>query len=548
MRRQPRHRRPTAPTRRRWAGLAATVAIAGAAGSALGAIGLARVLAAPAAAGASLTGPAGLALLVAGTAAACGLAGLVYSLGFGRDDARHLAGRRAAEMAQTALHDPLTGLPARTLVLDRIGQLLVRTRRSLTAPALLLVDLDDFGRHNDTLGRRGGDELLRAVATRLSGAVRQGDTVGRLGDDEFVVVAECSLAEEGADALVGRITRALGAPFELGCTREAVTATASIGVAVGDRAMPEQLLHDADVALSQAKAAGTQRSASFRAADRTPPPARRLLEADLRRALGRRELSVVYQPVVALPGGRLVGVEAQLCWRHPEHGVLAGADVLPHLEATGLVGSVGSWLLREACGQGARWAALGHPLEVTVRLSPRQLEAEGLVDAVAAALARSGHAHHRLVVELAESSLLEVPNATSSLLGRLRALGVRIAVGEFGAGYTSFAHLRQFPVDIVRVDPSVVRGAARSREAAALLHRLVQLGRRLELETVATGVDGDAERALAEAEGIDAAQGQHVGPPVAAGDLEARLAPEPAAGPPAAAVTAVPWPRLGEGG
>ncbi len=459
-----------------------------------------------------LGSPAALTVLLGGIAASLLVALLVFALATARAEAREAARRHTDELHHLALVDDATGLPRRALVMDRVAQLLVRTRRSLTSPALFLVDLGRLDQVAAELGTTSADELLQTVAGRLSAAVREGDTVGHLGRGELVVVAECSLADEGADAILGRIRATLSRPLDLPGQPRPVRLRARIGMAVGDRALPEQLLHDADLALSQAKATAAGSIGFVRRPDDLGGAGRRQLGEELANALAQSELFLVYTPVVDLQRTRLVGLDARPRWRHPAGGIVAEDALRAHLDATAMTGPVGAWVLREACAQAARWAALGHPLDVAVDLSHHQLD-DDLVDTVAAALSRSGLAQRHLLLDLPESALLEAPNATSALLRRLRSLGVRIALDQFGTGYTSLAYLRQFTFDLLKIDATVVAGAARSEEAAALLRRLVHLGRRLDLPMLATGLDADEARVVALEEGVELGQGRCFGEP-----------------------------------
>ena len=457
--------------------------------------------------GGVLANSGALALLVALIALSVLLGALVYVLGTSRSRAVELVRERTDELRHQALHDALTGLPNRALILDRIDQMLARARRSRLAAAVLFIDLDDFKDINDTLGHHAGDELLAAVGARLAGAVRTGDTVGRLGGDEFVVLAEGTSLSAGVEVVAEKILEVLSTPFQLAGNNLPLHVTASIGIAAGDRARPEELLRDADIALYQAKAAGKQRAVVFAQAMHTAIEHRRQLEVDLHGALDAGQFFLLYQPTIDLRTNAFTGVEALLRWNHPERGVVSPDDFIPELEASGLIVAVGAWVLEEACRQGAVWHAAGYPFSISVNVSGRQLERHRIVDDVRSALEASGLDAGQLILELTETTLMDDVDATITRLGLLKALGVRLAVDDFGTGYSSLAYLRRFPIDVLKIDRSFVSGMADSDESAALVHTLVQLGKVLGLETIAEGVEDDDQRTRLRAEQVDTGQG-----------------------------------------
>ena len=286
--------------------------------------------------------------------------------------------RREQELAVLATHDPLTGLPNRTLILDRLEQMFARAARTQEPVAALFIDLDNFKGINDTLGHGVGDELLRAVAARLDGAIRGADALGRLGGDEFVVISEVLSLGAGPELIAERLLDALKHPFQLGANKETrVTVTASIGIAAGQQMTAEDLLRDADIAMYSAKSEGRCGYAMFEAAMQDRMQDRMELEMDLREALANDEFFLVYQPTVDLSDMSPNGVEALLRWRHPVRGVVQPADFVPMLEDTGLIVEVGAWVLRGACIQGAAWRADGHEIAIGVNVSARQLDSDG---------------------------------------------------------------------------------------------------------------------------------------------------------------------------
>ena len=448
-----------------------------------------------------------LALLLGGILLSLLLGALIVVLDTSRSRALHLVNERTTELRHLALHDSLTGLPNRALILDRIDQMLARSRRSHEPLAALFLDLDDFKDINDTLGHKAGDELLVAVGARLASALREGDTVGRLGGDEFVILVEGASLAAGADVVAQRILDVLENPFEIPSCRTRLTVTASIGVAAGDRQAPEELLRDADIALYRAKTAGKSRAVVFAPSMQLVVDEHRNLAVDLRRAIDTDQFFLLYQPTVDLATGAFTGVEALLRWRHPVRGIVQPDDFVPALESSGLIVPVGQWVLEAACRQGAAWHRQGHTMTVSVNISIRQLERDRIVDDVAGALTSSGLDPSMLILELTETTLMSDVEGTISRLQLMKALGVRLAVDDFGTGYSSLAYLRQFPIDVLKIDRTFVSGISDTKEAAALVHTLVQLGKALGLETIAEGIETDDQRVLLKAENIDGGQG-----------------------------------------
>jgi diguanylate cyclase (GGDEF)-like protein len=435
------------------------------------------------------------------------LGALIYLLGTSRSRAVRLVEARTSELRHLALHDQLTGLPNRALILDRIDQMLARARRSHIPVAALFLDLDDFKDINDTLGHTAGDQLLTGVGARLALTLREEDTVGRLGGDEFVVLVEGASLALGAEVMAQRILDVLATPFDIPGSNVPLSVTASIGLAMGERVTPEELLRDADIALYQAKAAGKRRAVVFSPSMQTAAHDHRNLAVDLRRALDDEEFFLLYQPTVELSTGRFTGVEALLRWRHRERGVIQPNDFIPALESSGLIIPVGQWVIEEACRQGAMWHSRGHRISVSVNISISQLERDRIVDDVHHALSVSGFEPSMLILELTETTLMSDVAATITRLTLLKALGVRLAIDDFGTGYSSLAYLRQFPVDVLKIDRSFVSGIADTNEAAALIHTLVQLGKVLRLETIAEGIETNDQRMRLTAEEVDGGQG-----------------------------------------
>jgi len=448
-----------------------------------------------------------LALLLGGIVLSLLLGTLIFVLGTGRSRALVLVDERTRELHHLALHDSLTGLSNRTLILDRIQLMLARSRREDTPVAVLFIDLDNFKDINDTLGHPAGDQLLSAVGSRLSSAIRQEDSVGRLGGDEFVVLAEGVSLDAGAGVVADRILDVMAPPFEIAASETPLTVTGSIGIAEGQRAAPEELLRDADIALYQAKAAGKNCWVAFDPAMQEAVNDHRHLEVDLSSALEHDQFFLLYQPVIDLRTGAFTGVEALLRWLHPTKGVIQPNDFIPSLESSGLIVPVGQWVLQEACRQGAIWERQGHPISVSVNISAKQLDRDEIVGDVERALSTSGFDANLCILELTETTLMHNVEETVVHLTLLKALGVRLAVDDFGTGYSSMSYLRQFPIDVLKIDRTFVSGIADTAEAAALIHTMVQLGKALRLETVAEGIETDAQREYLAAELVDTGQG-----------------------------------------
>jgi len=443
------------------------------------------------------------------------------------------------QLQHQALHDPLTGLPNRTLIIDRAEQMVARGRRNKVATGALFIDVDNFKDINDTLGHRVGDALLVELAGRLTSLLRDTDTVGRLGGDEFVVLTESpsvvggseeagqsgegSSADTVSTAVAERILEVLREPFALGDNQFLHTVTASIGIATGPRATAEELLRDADVALYEAKAAGKQRYVLFQPQMRQAVESHVELHKDLGLAVGRDEFFLAYQPIFEIDTCAVVGVEALLRWQHPVRGVVMPDEFIPILEESGLILSVGRQVLRRACQQAAAWRKEGHNLSMSVNISPRQLDSPGIVNDITEALEASGLDPHHLVVEITESTLMRDPASTVERISQLKASGVSVAVDDFGTGYSSLAYLRRFPVDILKIDRSFIASMTSSERSSALIHTLVQLGKSLGLDTVAEGIEEQQQLEQLRDEQCDTGQGFLYAKPLSPQELEVFL-------------------------
>jgi len=427
-------------------------------------------------------------------------------------------------LERLATRDPLTGLPNRKLILDRIEQMQMRGRRSGHEGAVLFIDLDRFKDVNDSLGHRVGDDVLRQVAIRFQGALRESDSIGRLGGDEFVVLVDGSGARN-AEVAAGRLLDALVAPFQVhSAARPHLTMSASIGIVSGSYASAEDLLMDADVALYEAKAAGRNRAVRFQPHMRGEFRTRIDLERDLRLALAAGEFFLVYQPVVSLDDGAVQSVEALLRWRRPSGLVVAPDAIIPALEESGLIVEVGAFVLKEACRQTRRWRDAGGPTPVSVNVSPRQFETDTLVDEVRTALTASGLDPTWLILEMTETTLMRDSRESAQRLRALKDLGIRLAIDDFGTGYSSLAYLQQFPVDILKIDRTFLIGSPTTGPSTALMHALIELGDALGLKTVAEGIETVEQLMRLKLEGCHAGQGFYFSRPLEEADAERFLA------------------------
>jgi diguanylate cyclase (GGDEF)-like protein len=432
---------------------------------------------------------------------------MCQSFEFERQRAHEELTRRQEELAFLATHDPLTGLPNRTLILDRVEQMLVRSRRSQAPVAALFIDLDNFKGINDTLGHGAGDELLRAVCARLQGVVRDIDALGRLGGDEFVIVAEGMSLDAGPELIAERLLEALNQPFELKGAENRLTVTASVGIATGDRVSAEELLRDADIAMYRAKWSGKNRYVVFETGMQDAIQTRMEMEMDLRLAYENSEFYLVYQPTFDLQDMSPTGMEALIRWRSPARGIVHPDDFIPLLEETGLIVQVGAWVLQEACRQGAAWHEAGYEIGLAVNVSARQLDTDEFVAMVAEALRDSGFNPRALTLEITETTLMSNAEETAERLARAKELGVRIAIDDFGTGYSSLAYLQRFPVDALKIDRSFIARMGQDPEGETLIRTLVQLGKSLSIETLAEGIEQSSELSLLREEHCDSGQG-----------------------------------------
>lgn len=440
---------------------------------------------------------------------------------------------RTRQMLHSAVHDGLTGLPNRTLFLDRLEQRLVTGRRAQPATAVLFMDLDGLKRVNDTLGHAAGDRVLIEVARRLTGSVRDEDTVARLSGDEFTVLLDAVESEGAAVAAAERLLVALRAPFMIEGRPVSLSASIGLRLARPGRDHADEALRCADLAMYEAKARGGGGVAAFHAGLDARAARRFELEADLRRGLERSEFRLVYQPIVGLPDGRVRGVEALLRWDRGIGELVPPAEFIPLAEESGIIVELGAWVLAEACRAALRLDPRPDGLGVSVNLSARQLLDASLDATVEEVLAESGLPPERLTLEITESVFLADAATTIERVDALRRRGVRVAIDDFGTGYSSLSYLRRLPLDAVKIDRAFIEHLADDTRQRALARAIVELCRSLALETVAEGIETRAQaRCLVEL-GCERAQGYLFGRPVAERDIAARLhdSRPPGAGP-----------------
>ena len=425
------------------------------------------------------------------------------------------AGRRAEYLA---MHDPLTGLPNRVLLLERLEQAIASVSRRRDMAALLLLDLDRFKDVNDTLGHPAGDLLLQQVAVRLSASVREVDTVARIGGDEFSIVLAGIKDAADAQLLSRRLLETFQTPFDLAGHEVLVTVSVGIVLIPIDGSIPDKLLKHADIALYRAKEEGRNTSRFFEPEMDARLQRRKALERELRLALSRDELALYYQPKVSLRTDEVAGTEALVRWQHPERGLVPPGEFIGVAEETGLILQLGEWVLRTACRQAAAWP----DLEVSVNISPAQFRQPDLVQIVRSALADSGLPPHRLELEVTESVLIQQPDAAAKLLDDLKALGVHVAMDDFGTGYSSLSYLQRFHFDKIKIDRSFIWAIGKEPTAKAIVRAVINLADSLGMVTCAEGVETDEQLSALRREGCSEVQGYLFGKPMPATEFARR--------------------------
>jgi diguanylate cyclase (GGDEF)-like protein len=477
----------------------------------------------PSPAGASvLTDGNALALLIVGCLLSALLGVLVFLLGSDRAPGPARSTRTVPrKVPHEDLYDALTGLPNRALMLDRAERMLARAgRQSELLVGALFIDIDWFKDVNEKLGQAAGDQLLTVVTERLESVVRGHDTVGRLGGDEFVVLVEAAARGVRLDSLARRVIEALHKPVELEGWGPSFALTASIGIAFGRYATPDELLRDAQLALHASQSAGRDRYTLFNANMRSVIEGRGVLEVELNSALQEKQFVLLYQPIYDLTTRTMVGLEALIRWRHPTQGILPPDDFIPLAEETGLIVPIGRWALEEACIRGAAWDVAGHRLAISVKVSANQMNREGFATDVRRALQQSGIDPSLLLLEIAETTVMGDTAAAAERLEEIKQLGVRIAIDDYGSGYARHSDLQGMPLDFLKVDRSSLAASDDEDYRSWLLQAILIVGRDLSLTVIATGIETYEQMATLQAMGCTMAQGSFLGKPTATDAVE----------------------------
>ena len=461
------------------------------------------------------------------------VSGLVVGIGVGhfRDLSRRLTHElrekeRIQEAARfLAFYDPVTGLPNRVLLTDRLRLELAHAKRDDARVAIMFIDVDNFKKVNDTLGHVVGDELLEKIATQLRGCLRKSDTVARFGGDEFVLVLPGLQTEDNVSSIAAKVLRLQEEPILLAGSRK-VFVTFSMGVAVypADGQDGDALLKNADTAMNRAKSDGRRRLCIFNAAMNANAAQRLELEADLRHAVARNELVVFYQPQIDPSTNVVIGLEALVRWKHTERGLVSPAMFIPLAEETGVIQEIGAWVLEESCNQLRTFHDQGYKgLRMAVNLSPVQLRDPDCVDRIEAILNRTGIAPSDLELEITEAVLMLGDTNAREHLARLRGMGIQLAIDDFGTGYSSLAYLKRFRVDALKIDRSFVIDIGTDDNSETLISAMIAIAHALGLRTVAEGVETDEQRIRLKELGVDEMQGFFFSNPLPALEVEKQL-------------------------
>jgi diguanylate cyclase (GGDEF)-like protein len=425
---------------------------------------------------------------------------------------------QAAELfAHQARHDPLTALPNRALLVERLQMELARAARRREPVFLLWLDLDDFKVVNDSLGHQAGDQLLLVVGERLRDCLRPGDTPARMGGDEFTVLLADVDGLQGAIRVAERVGAELGVPFEVAGHQVVVRASIGVAQSVPGATSVEELLRNADIAMYEAKKQGKGQYQVFSPGMDEAAWKRLELEAELRVALEQQQFEVYYQPILDLDSGAVSELEALVRWDHPTRGLLPPAEFIPLAEQTGLIVPLGQWVLGQACQQLAAWEAGDQhhlSLGLSVNLSARQLREPALPSQVAEALARSGLDPRRLTLEITETSMIDDPGTAEATLAALRELGVHVAVDDFGTGFSALGALKHYPVDSLKIDRSFVDGLGRDAQDTAIVHAVIAFAKTLGLRVTGEGIETAEQFEQLRALGCDHGQGYYFAKPL----------------------------------
>ena len=443
-----------------------------------------------------------------------------------REDALAVTDR----LQHSAFHDPLTGLPNRALLQQRLEHAALRARRSRANVAILFVDLDRFKQVNDTFGHQVGDQLLVAVAHRLLTLVRAGDTLARFSGDEFVFLCEDVRSEADAQLLASRIDDAFAEPFALPKMQLTVTASVGLAFAGPGQSVSDELLANADIAMYQAKRRGGDGHHVFDLREALRAQEGHSLEADLRAAFAGGHLDVAYQPIVRCGDGSIAGVEALLRWTHPDRGAVPPISMVATAEQSNLINEIGAWVLERSCRDRRRWLD-EHPgvaLEMAVNVSTRQLMSRDFFTIVDRVLDRTAMDPTGLILEITENGFIEDSERANTVLLELKDLGVRIALDDFGTGYSSLGYLRRLPIDIVKIDQSFIADIGLAHQGGALVGAVTNMAHALDLTVTAEGVETQAQLDEVRSVGCESAQGYFCGRPMTASAIDGHLSARPA--------------------
>lgn len=403
--------------------------------------------------------------------------------------------RKSAEqkLMHDSLHDAMTGLPNRVLLLDRLGQAIEYCkRRSEDTFAVLFVDLDHFKVINDSLGHLAGDQMLIIVSKRMKESLRASDTVARLGGDEFAILLQITGHKNSALTIADKIQQVIKLPIQLNGRELHISASIGIVADIAGYDFPQEVLRDADIAMYRAKGAGKARSETFEISMRSQAFSRLAMEQDLHAALQKNELQLYYQPIFSLGSSRLASFEALIRWNHPERGLLSPADFLPVAEESGLILPIGKWILQEACAQLRKWH-LTYPhlqdISINVNISNRQFSQPGFIEEVLGALQKSGLKAQSLKLEITESVLISNYQAANEIFTKLQTLGIQLQIDDFGSGYSALGYLQHFPISAIKIDKSFIDEIGKGRKGVELIRAIVSMSRELGMEAIAEGIE-----------------------------------------------------------
>jgi len=441
---------------------------------------------------------------------------------------RRLARQADTRIRELALYDPLSSLPNHTLFCQRVGELVADAERDGAAPtgAVFYIDLDRFLRINSSFGFEAGNDILHQLADRLDRQLPPNTMLARLTGDAFAIFRPGACDPESLDATLQLVRACFDAPFEMDDLELFLTASVGIALMPEDGTDANDLLMRAETAMAQAKRGGGNGAQRYQVAMSAHSGERLAMEADLRHAIEREQMFLAYQPCLDATSETMVGVEALLRWRHPEHGLIPPDRFIPVADESGIIVEIGDWVLRQACGQGRLWQDAGFDFTISVNVSAVQFAQPRLLEGVRRALHESGFRADHLQLEITESILMQDAGSAVGMLRALKNMGVRLSVDDFGTGYSSLSYLKRFPIDVLKIDKSFVRDLPGDGEDAAITRAIIALARSLKLATVAEGVETEAQAAFLKAEGCDRFQGFFFGRPMEVDVLERRLGAE----------------------